>query len=445
MNRLLGGSDNLWWLLDQRWSCNFILSARIRGAIAINQLTNALAIVHRRHPLLAVKIVIDEHQQPRFQSEGVSAIPLLSCHWYFTKCLSCGCRTNTQSIYGWLCYIPTRLWSPLRSLRAQTSLTRRLRTLCICQCCLCGRPINSLVAWRFFQGAGAGAGATLMLAMVRDLFEGATARVQLSYISLVINIAPIIAPTIGVGILAIASWRGIYGVLAVGGLVLILAIALGLDESIKSLDINALKPHRLIGNYLRVLNNRVFIGYALVDALSFGCLFAYVAASSLVMIDILGISTTYGLIFASTGIGIVAGSFVSELLKNRGVPSPRLLGFGLVSSATSAITIVLVLMTGAAQLFTLHLLIINTFCYGLIAPNAIYHALQLVENIAGSAAAVIGFMEMLGGSFASLLISFLFDRHTVNVMSEVMALFAMAITYTQIQSSCKSNSCLKIA
>ena len=303
--------------------------------------------------------------------------------------------------------------------------------------CAIAPSINSLVAWRFFQGAGAGAGMTLMLAMVRDLFEGATARVQLSYISLVINIAPIIAPTIGVGILAIANWRSIYGLLAVGGLILLLAIALGLDESIKSRDLNAIKPHRLIGNYLRVLNNRVFIGYALVDALSFGCLFAYVAASSLVMINVIGISTTtYGLIFALTGIGIVAGSFLSGLLNNRGVPSSRLLGFGLVISATSAITLVLVSMTGAAQLLTLlPLLIINTFCYGLIAPNAIHHALESVEDTAGSAAASIGFLEMLGGSLASVLVSFLFDGHTVNVMSEVMALFAIAslATYSQVR------------
>jgi len=303
--------------------------------------------------------------------------------------------------------------------------------------CAIAPSINTLVAWRFFQGAGAGAGATLMLAMVRDLFEGATARVQLSYINLTINIAPIIAPTMGVRILAIANWRSIYGLLAVGGLILLLAIALGLDESIKSRDINALKPHRLIGNYLRVLNNRIFMGYALVDALSFGGLFAYVAGSSLVMLNVLGISTTtYGLIFASTGIGIVAGSFLSGLLNNRGVPSPRLLGFGLVTSATSAIALVLVSMTGAAQLLTLlPLLIINTFCYGLIAPNTIHHALHSVEDTAGSAAAVIGFLEMLGGVLASFLIGFFFDGHTVNVMSEVMALFAIAslATYTQLQ------------
>lgn len=76
MNRLLGVSEHLRWLLDQRWSFNFTLSARVRGAISVLQLTHALAWVQRRHPLLAVKIATDEHQQPRFVSEGVPNIPL---------------------------------------------------------------------------------------------------------------------------------------------------------------------------------------------------------------------------------------------------------------------------------------------------------------------------------------------------------------------------------
>ncbi|MEG4207177.1 hypothetical protein QUA20_25015 [Microcoleus sp. Pol7_A1] len=76
MNRLLGVSEHIRWLLDQRWSFNFALTARVRGTIAIPQLTNALAWVQRRHPLLAVKIAVNEHQQPRFVSEGVPPIPL---------------------------------------------------------------------------------------------------------------------------------------------------------------------------------------------------------------------------------------------------------------------------------------------------------------------------------------------------------------------------------
>ena len=304
--------------------------------------------------------------------------------------------------------------------------------------CVIAPSINPLIVWRFFQGAGAGAGMTVTLAMVRDLFEGVRARSQISYINSVISIAPMIAPTIGGGLLAIANWRAIYGLLALGGLVLVIAVALGLNESIKNRNVNALKLDQLIGNYQRFVNNRVCLGYALVNTFSFGCMFSYVASSPLVMLKVLGISNTaFGLIFASTAIGIMAGSLLSGLLNARGVSSTRLMSFGLVLCATSSIALILVSVTGVGQVITLvPLLIINTFCHGLIAPNAIHNALHLIPEIAGTVAAAIGFLQMLGGALASALIAFLFDGHTVNAMSEVMASFAIAAlaTYSLLQS-----------
>lgn len=303
--------------------------------------------------------------------------------------------------------------------------------------CAIAPSINALLAWRFFQGAGAGAGMTLMLAIVRDLFENAAARAQLSYVNLVMTVAPMIAPTIGGGLLAIASWRVIYGLLAVGGLVLVLTVALGLSESIKSRDISAIKPRRVIKNYVSVLSNRICLSYALVSALSFGCMFAYVAGSPLVMLKVLGLSTTtYGLLFALTAFGIMAGSFLNGQLSTRGISSARLLSFGLVLAATSAVALVLVSTSGVAQVMTLMpLLILNTFCYGLIAPNAIHNALEPVPEIAGVAAALVGFLRMLAGAMASALIGFLFDGHTAFAMSGLMAVFAIAsfATYARLR------------
>src|SRR5690349_18715720 len=42
--------------------------------------------------------------------------------------------------------------------------------------CALSQSLPILLAWRFIQGAGAGAGTVLVLAIIRDLFEGATAR-----------------------------------------------------------------------------------------------------------------------------------------------------------------------------------------------------------------------------------------------------------------------------
>lgn len=295
--------------------------------------------------------------------------------------------------------------------------------------CTIAPSINALILWRLIVGVGAGAAAVLEMTIVRDLFEGAAARTQFSYINLVMSIAPMIAPTIGGLILTIANWRSIYGVLAVGGLALVGAIAIGFGESIAYRDQSAIAPRRLMSNYLRVLSNRICVGYALVNALSFGCIFAYVAGSPLILIQILGISTTlYGWFFASTAFAIMTGSFLNGRLSKRGVPPSRLLKVGLTLAVVSAISLVLVSISNHVRVITLlPLLVLNTFCFGLIAPNAKHGALQPLPEVAGVAAAVLGFTQMaIGGTLASALVAFFYDGRTATAMTSVMSLFALA-------------------
>ena len=76
MNRLLTPSEHLIWLLGCDRPTNVVLSATIKGAINVNQITEALGWIQYRHPLLRTRIVIDPQQQPRLVSEGVPTLPL---------------------------------------------------------------------------------------------------------------------------------------------------------------------------------------------------------------------------------------------------------------------------------------------------------------------------------------------------------------------------------
>jgi NRPS condensation-like uncharacterized protein len=86
MNRLLGASEHFLWLRDRAWSVNFAMTACIQGTLSEQQLSEALAWLQRRHPMLGVKIAIADCHQPRFVSENVPAIPLrvvkqAETHW----------------------------------------------------------------------------------------------------------------------------------------------------------------------------------------------------------------------------------------------------------------------------------------------------------------------------------------------------------------------------
>jgi len=74
-----------------------------------------------------------------------------------------------------------------------------------------------LGALRVLQGVGTAAGAVIALAIVRDLYDGRAAATMLSRLFLVLGVAPVLAPTIGGELLRFTSWRGIFALLAVYG------------------------------------------------------------------------------------------------------------------------------------------------------------------------------------------------------------------------------------
>jgi MFS transporter, DHA1 family, multidrug resistance protein len=294
--------------------------------------------------------------------------------------------------------------------------------------CAAAQSITSFMIWRLLEGAGAGVGTVLAVAIIRDLFEGQMARARLSYMSVLTSVAPMIAPTVGVSILAISGWRSIYAVLGSIGVALVAAVGLGLDESVAREKAQSLAPRQLLANYWRVLGNSTYRGYALVSVLNFGCLFAYIAASPLLMINTLGASPRlYGYLFALTSFGFMLGGAVNGRLNMGGVPASRLLGTGLALAAATALLLLLLSITGAATLATVTpLLFVTTIATSLIAPNATIGALHPVPETAGMASSIIVCAQWLVGALAGALAGLLFDGHTPRGLAEVMSGFALA-------------------
>ena len=74
--------------------------------------------------------------------------------------------------------------------------------------------IEMLTAVRIGQGISGAAVAVTAMAVVRDLFTGRRAAGLLSHLTLVIGVAPILAPSLGGLLLQLTGWRGIFGALA---------------------------------------------------------------------------------------------------------------------------------------------------------------------------------------------------------------------------------------
>jgi DHA1 family bicyclomycin/chloramphenicol resistance-like MFS transporter len=90
---------------------------------------------------------------------------------------------------------------------------------------------DSLLLWRLLQGTGAGIAAVLAITVIRDHHQGADARRLLSYAAVVRIVGPTTAPTLGNLLLLLGTWRWIYGFMALGGVLMLLMVAIGLPES----------------------------------------------------------------------------------------------------------------------------------------------------------------------------------------------------------------------
>jgi DHA1 family bicyclomycin/chloramphenicol resistance-like MFS transporter len=184
-----------------------------------------------------------------------------------------------------------------------------------------------------------------------------------------------------------------------------------------------LVPSVIARNYLTVLTHPLCLGYIMINAAAFGALFAYVSGSSLFLINVVGLRPgQFGLVFAATSLGIMAGAFLNGRLSAWGVVPFYPLTVGLGLAVVTATALLLMTLVGGMPLApVISLLIVANFAFGLIAPNAMQGAMQPLPQIAGAAGAATGCIQMATGAVVSGLVAMFYDRHSALSMTALMA------------------------
>jgi MFS transporter, DHA1 family, multidrug resistance protein len=295
-----------------------------------------------------------------------------------------------------------------------------------------------LMLLRLLQGLAGAGGVVIARAVVRDLHSGAAAVRLFSTLMLVTGLAPILAPLAGGQVLAVASWRGIFVVLAVVAALIAAGAAGGLRETLPPERRSTHGLGHTLATMGMLLRDRAFVGHGLAGGLAFGALFAYISGSSFALQGIYGVSPQlYSVLFAVNGIGLIAGSQVNARVVERFGPS-WLLRRGLMSILAAALVLLLVVSTnvvGVVGVLVPMFVVVSSLSF--VLPNATALALADHASVAGTASALLGVIQFLLGAVVAPLVGVAGTDTAVPMAAVMVALAASGLVALAVASGAR--------
>lgn len=283
-----------------------------------------------------------------------------------------------------------------------------------------------MLAGRVVQGIGAAGPRIVSLAIVRDVVEGRAMARIMSFISAVFILVPIVAPSVGQGVLALGSWRAIFGVLL--GMTTAVAIWFTLRQP-ETLPVERRRPlsvRPVARAILEVVRTGQTLRYTMAAGLVFAALIAYLATAQQIFGEQYQLGASFPIYFAALAASLGVASVVNGRLVMR-FGMRRLSGAALRASvAASGIFLAVSMVTGGHPplwSFMAYMLFVF-FCNGLLFGNFNALAMEHVGHIAGSAASVIGSLTSLIATLVGTPIGRAYDG---TVRPLVAGLFVMTL------------------
>ena len=264
--------------------------------------------------------------------------------------------------------------------------------------CASAPSIELLLACRVLQGFGAAAGPVVARAMVRDTQPGAQAARLLSTMLAALAIAPMVAPVIGGALLGAVGWRAIFAMLALCGIML---LAIAATTLVETLPPEKRSAHRFIPSFRRFFSTPGTRLPMFVSCASFAGQFAYISDSPFVLIEGYGVSPAhYGFYFGATALALMVGSLGGGAMLRAGRSPRGMLALGATLLLTGGVLVVVGTRADLGVAGFLVPMLVYFLGIGLASPSATALAMEPVPEIAGTASAAIGSLQMVAGAIS---------------------------------------------
>ncbi|WP_421759502.1 multidrug effflux MFS transporter [Devosia sp.] len=299
--------------------------------------------------------------------------------------------------------------------------------------CALSPSIEWLIVFRFVQGVGACASMALPRAIVRDNYTGAEAAQLMSLLMLVFSISPILAPLSGSVVIAFGDWRLLFWVMTVVGALALLLCIVGLKETRpKSARVESSVMSALRG-YAMLITDMRFVGLSLIGAFGMSSFMAFIGNSSFIYIEHYGLTPTeYSLAFSVNAISFFAVSQATGVLVKR---------FGLQSVVRVAVTgfaaamvlLAAIFLSGVDNMWVLSGLMFVAFGFlGLVLPTTAVLAMDAHGEIAGTASALMGTLQMVAGAGVMGVVGAFFNGTAIPMVTAFAICAGLAFILTML-------------
>lgn len=279
-----------------------------------------------------------------------------------------------------------------------------------------------LLAARVFQGIATAATRVSITAIVRDQYAGRKMAEVMSIAITFFMVAPIIAPFIGQIVLEFGSWRMIFAILLIYGVILGVWTVLRVNETQAKADRTPINVEHVVRAYVNFSRNRQSIGYTLAGMCCFGGLFGFLSASEQILIELFEVGDFFAYAFASAAISLGAATLLNSRFVSR-LGMRKIIHTAVISYiVVNLIHLTLAMLIGETLLIFLIFTSLSFFCLGFIGPNASALAMEPMGENAGAAAAANGFFGTSGAGFLGGVIGGFYTGSTTPVIVGFMLL-----------------------
>ncbi len=299
--------------------------------------------------------------------------------------------------------------------------------------CIFAVSFPMMLAGRALQGFGAAGPRVVSLAMVRDGSSGPAMARIMSFVMSVFMLVPILAPSIGQGILLVAHWRMIFVGLLLMALVATLWIAYRQRETLPKERRSALSISAIGSAARTFLTHPVAMAYTLAVGCIFGAFICYLGTSQQIFQEQYGQGKLFSVWFGLFAVAIAIAMIVNGRLVMR-FGMRKLSQWALRGSIGLSVVFLVfsLIMAGHPPLWMLGLyLFLNFFCCGMLFGNYNAIAMEPMGRIAGMAAAISGSLSTLVALVAGTWIGQLYNGTVIPLAGGFTALTIAAFFLTE--------------